>query len=161
VSRDTLTGEERATIRLLRKQIPIQTANGVIYVTEEVDVYVHDLDITVTALLVENSPPLLSLGKIVKDHKYKYIWDDFARPYLQRQGGKKIYCRPSQNVPLITPATQDDATVGQHIGAKAEDGDDERAGKPTQDSGKIQPRKYKGKGPLQAQNPENAEKSRE
>ena len=49
-----------------------QTANNQIETNEVVDFYVEDLDIYVTAWVVDDSPPLISLGRLIEDHGAKY-----------------------------------------------------------------------------------------
>ena len=47
VSRSTLTKREKQTLRTMRTPIRLQTANGIVWVTEEVDIYIQELKITV------------------------------------------------------------------------------------------------------------------
>lgn len=56
-------------LRLANTVINFPTANKYTQAIEIVDFYVTDLDITVTAWVVgDTPPPLLSLGKLVYDH---------------------------------------------------------------------------------------------
>ena len=60
---------------LLLKTIPsedqkkpkvIATANGKAELTEEATVYVHDMEVSVTMMLLEDSPAVLSLGLLMR-----------------------------------------------------------------------------------------------
>jgi hypothetical protein len=90
----TLTPREKGGVRKMKKPIPIYTANGVIYISEEVEIHVVELGMTVTAHLLANSPCLLSLGLLCKENEYNYHWDagDDSLPFLQKHGGPRIFC---------------------------------------------------------------------
>ena len=65
--KDALTrGEENPTRRSDRKTV-IMTAGGLAESTEEAAVCAHDLDLFVTAMLLENSLGVLSLGVLCED----------------------------------------------------------------------------------------------
>ena len=46
----------------------VMTANGEVQTREEATVYVKELDLFVTVLLLEETPTVLSLGKLCEDH---------------------------------------------------------------------------------------------
>ena len=52
----------------------VLTANGKVHTNEEAQVYVHDLNLFVTVHLPEETPAVLSLGKLCEDHGYSYEW---------------------------------------------------------------------------------------
>ena len=81
----------------------LATANGIIECRHEVDIYVEELDTTITALVVQDAPTLISLGRLCLEHGYDYIWKHGQVPFLQK-GDKTVLCQPSHNVPMITPA---------------------------------------------------------
>ena len=67
------------------------------------DIYIYDLELTITALVAENTPCLISLGKLCMDNGYEYVWNSYSdKPYLQKPGGKKVYCEVQQRCPSIT-----------------------------------------------------------
>ena len=41
---------------------------------EEATVYVNELDLLVTVLLFDDTPAVLSLGKLCEDYGYSYVW---------------------------------------------------------------------------------------
>ena len=65
VDKPSLTKQEQPTIRRLPEPIALQTQNGVILATMEVDIWIQELDLKVSALVLPNTPPVLSLGKLV------------------------------------------------------------------------------------------------
>ena len=104
VSGCELTECERKTIRKLHPPVPVQTANGLIQAKSAVKIHIVELDLEVEALILPNSPPLLSLGRLCCEHEVKYVWDGPV-PYLVKKGtNKKIFCYPTNYVPNITPA---------------------------------------------------------
>ena len=56
VSKMKLSAEELATVKVSRLPTMVLTANGSIDLTEEATVYVKDLDMFVTVLLLEDTP---------------------------------------------------------------------------------------------------------
>ena len=50
VSANQVTGKEFKTYRRLQKPIQLQTANGTTTATHQVDVYIRELDITISAI---------------------------------------------------------------------------------------------------------------
>ena len=50
----------------------VLTANGEVHTNEGAQVYVHDLNLFVTVQLLEETPAVLSLGKLCEDHGYSY-----------------------------------------------------------------------------------------
>ena len=72
ISRKHLTKQELKSIRKADFVMTFQTANRTTQATEVVDYYVSDLDIYVTAWVLDDSPPLLSLGKLVEDFGLVY-----------------------------------------------------------------------------------------
>ena len=48
------------------------TANGVVQTHEEATVYVKELDIFLTMKVLENTPAVLSLGKLCDENGYSY-----------------------------------------------------------------------------------------
>ena len=65
------------------------TASGDVQTNEEAQVYVHDLDLFVTVQLIEETPAVLSLGKLCSEHD----WPKMGR----------LSCIMDNFVPLIVP----------------------------------------------------------
>ncbi|MDP7647377.1 MAG: DNA (cytosine-5-)-methyltransferase, partial [Candidatus Woesearchaeota archaeon] len=112
----SLTDQEKSNRRDLEEAILLNTANGPVWATECTDIYVIELGITVEAVILEKSPAVLSLGKLVEDEGFDYVWKHAQVPYLQTSeefgGGPPIYCYPHTDVPFITNSVQADATPG-------------------------------------------------
>ena len=80
----------------------VVTANGEVQTREEATVYVKELDLFVTVMLLEETPAVLSLGKLCEDHGFSYHWTSGQKPHLT-QNGKRIYCKISNCVPFVVP----------------------------------------------------------
>ena len=91
IGQSSLLPFERKTIRTSDTARYIQTANGVILVREEANVYVEDLDLWVWAKLVVDSPAVLSLGVLCQEHGFSYVWDAGQQPKLIK-GSNVIHC---------------------------------------------------------------------
>ena len=71
---DTLTKSCSPTI--------VITANGEVQTHEEATVYVKELDLFLTMKVLENTPAVLSLGKLCDENGYSYEWINGQKPHL-------------------------------------------------------------------------------
>ena len=92
MSKDALTAVEKETRRTSGNVTVIMTANGKSGSTEEATVYVSDLDVCVTMMLLEDSPVVLSLGNMCEDMGYSYEWTKGESPSLIKYN-KIVRCR--------------------------------------------------------------------
>ena len=67
---------------------------------EEATVYVKELDFFVTIKLLEDTPAVLSLGKLCEDHGYNYHWTSGQKPQLIKND-RKIECNTANYVPFV------------------------------------------------------------
>ena len=58
------------------------TANGEVQTQEEAIVYVKELDMFLTMKVLENTPAVLSLGKLCDENGYSYEWINGQKPPL-------------------------------------------------------------------------------
>ena len=100
VSKKDLNSAELATMRTSRSLTTVMTANGEVQIREEATVYVKGLDIFVKVMFLEETPAVLSLGRLCEDHGYTYHWTSGQKPHLIRNG-KRIDCKISNSVPFV------------------------------------------------------------
>ena len=81
MSKKELISGEQDTIRRSNT-----TASGKAVSTEEAKLYVNDLDVFVTMMLLENSPAVLSLGQLREEMDYSYEWEKEESPLLGKDG---------------------------------------------------------------------------
>ena len=74
------------------------TANGEVQTHEEAIVYVKELDIFLTMKVLENTPAVLSLGKLCDENGYSYG----QKPHLIKNG-IRIQCNTEIFVPVVFP----------------------------------------------------------
>ena len=91
---DTLTKSCSPTI--------VITANGEVQTHEEATVYVKELDIFLTVKVFENTPAVLSLGKLCDENGYSYEWINGQKPHLIKNG-IRIPCNTENFVPIVVP----------------------------------------------------------
>ena len=80
VSKKDLNSVELETTRISKNPTTV-TANGEVQTREEGTVYVKELDLFVTVMLLEETPAVLSLGKLCDDHGYTYHWTAGQKPH--------------------------------------------------------------------------------
>ena len=91
---DTLTQSCSPTI--------VITANGEVHTHEEAIVYVKELDIFLRMKVLENTPAVLSLGKLCDENGYSYEWINGQKPHLIKNGIRNI-CNTENFVPIVVP----------------------------------------------------------
>ena len=91
---DTLTKSCSLTI--------VITANGEVQTHEEAIVYVKELDIFLTMKVIENTPAVLSLGKLCDENGYSYEWINGQKSHLIKNE-IRISCNTENFVPIVVP----------------------------------------------------------
>ena len=69
---------------------------------EEAIVYVKDLGTFLTMKVLENTPAVLSLGKLCDENGYSYEWINGQKPHLIKNG-IRIICNTESFVPIVVP----------------------------------------------------------
>ena len=69
---------------------------------EEATVYVKELDIFLTMKVLEDTPAVLSLGKLCDEHGYSYEWITGQKPHLIKNC-IRIQCNTENFVPIVVP----------------------------------------------------------
>ena len=91
---DTLTKPCSPTI--------VITANGEVQTHEDAIMYVKELDIFLTWKVLDNTPAVLSLGKLCDENRYSYEWIIGQKPHLIKDG-IRIICNTENFVPIVVP----------------------------------------------------------
>ena len=102
---DTLTESCSPTI--------VITANGEVQTHEEATVYVKELEIFLTMEVLENTPAVLSLGKLCDENGYSYEWINGQKPHLIKHG-IRIQCNTENFVPIVVPGFSTSSSSSSH-----------------------------------------------
>ena len=102
---DTLTKSCSPTI--------VITANSEVQTHEEATVYVKELDKFLTMKVLENTPAVLSLGKLCDDNGYSYEWINGRKPHLIKNG-IRIQCNMENFVPIVVPGLSAISSSGSY-----------------------------------------------
>ena len=89
-------------MRTSRSPTTVMTANGEVQTREEATVYVEDLDLFVTVMVLEDTPAVLSLGTLCEDHGYTYHWTSGQKPHLIKIC-RKFNCNTANYVLFVVP----------------------------------------------------------
>ena len=74
ISKKDLNSAEMDTLTKSCSPTIVITANGEVQTHEEATMYVKELDIFLTMKVLENTPAVLSLGKLCDENGYSYEW---------------------------------------------------------------------------------------
>ena len=102
ISKKDLSNAEMDTLTKSCSPTIVITANGEVQTHEEAIVYVKELDIFLTMKVLENTPAVLSLGKLCDENGYSYEWINGQKPHLIKDG-IRIICNTENFVPIVVP----------------------------------------------------------
>ena len=113
ISKKDLNSAEMDTLTKSCSPTIVITANGEVQTHEEATVYVKELDIFLTMEVLENTPAVLSLGKLCDENGYSYEWVNGQKPHLS-ENGIRIQCNTENFVPIVVPGLSTSSSSGSH-----------------------------------------------
>ena len=102
ISKKDLSKAEMDTLTKSCSPTIVITANGEVQTHEEAIVYVKELGIFLTMKVLENTPAVLSFGKLCDENGYSYEWINGQKPHLIKDG-IRIICNTENFVPIVVP----------------------------------------------------------
>ena len=102
ISKKDLNSAEMDTLTKSCSPTIVITANGEVQTNEEAILYVRELDIFLTMKVLEDTPAVLSLGKLCDENGYSYEWINGQKPHLM-ENGIRIQCNTEKFVPFVVP----------------------------------------------------------
>ena len=102
ISKKDLNSAELQTVTTSISPTTVITANGEVHTNEEATVYVKESDIFLTMKVLEDTPAVLSLGKLCDEHGYSYEWINGQKPHLIKKG-IRVPCNTENFVPIVVP----------------------------------------------------------
>ena len=102
ISKKDLSNAEVDTLTKSWSPTIVITANGEVQTHEEAIVYVKELDMFLTTKVLENTPAVVSLGKLCDENGYSYEWINGQKPHLIKDG-IRIICNTENFVPIVVP----------------------------------------------------------
>ena len=82
ISKKDLSNTEMDTLTKSCSPTIVITANGEVQTHEEATVYVKEMDIFLTLKVLEDTPTVLSFGKLCDENGYSYEWINGQKPQL-------------------------------------------------------------------------------
>ena len=101
-SKRELNSAEMESLTTSCSPTTVITANGEVQTNEEATVYVKELDKFLTMKVLEETPAVLSLGKLCDEHGYSYEWINGQKPHPIKNG-IRIQCNTENFVPIVVP----------------------------------------------------------
>ena len=102
ISKKDLNSPEMDTLTKSCSPTTVITATGEVQTHEEATVYVKELEIFLKVKVLENTPAVLSLGKLCDENGYSYEWINGQQPHLIKDG-IRIQCNTENFVPIVVP----------------------------------------------------------
>ena len=113
ISKKDLNDDEMDTLTKSCSPTIVITANGELQTHEEATVYVKELDIFLKMKVLENTPAVLSLGKLCDENGYSHEWINGQKQHLI-QNGIRIQCNTENFVPIVVPGLSTSSSSGSH-----------------------------------------------
>ena len=102
ISKKDLNDAEMDTLTKSCSPTIVITANGEVQTQEKAIVYVKELGIFLTMKVLENTPAVLSIGKLCDENGCSYEWINGQKPHLIKDG-IRIICNTETFVPIVVP----------------------------------------------------------
>ena len=102
ISKKDLSNAEMDTLTKSCSPTIVITANGEVQTHEEATVYVKEL-FSLTLKVLENTPAVLSLGKLCDENGYSYEWINGQKKTHLIQNGTRIICNTENFVLIVVP----------------------------------------------------------
>ena len=113
ISKKVLNSAEMDTLTKSCSPTIVITANGEVQTHEEATVYVTELDIFLSMKVLENTPAVLSLGKLCDENGYSYEWINGQKPHLIKNV-VRIQCNTENFVPIVVPGLSASSSSSSH-----------------------------------------------
>ena len=111
ISKKDLNSAEMDTLTKSCSPTIVITANGEVQTHEEATVFVKEFDIFLTMKVLENTPAVLSLGKLCDENGFSYEWINGQKPHLIKNG-IRIQCNTENFVPIVVPGLSASSSSG-------------------------------------------------
>ena len=113
ISKKDLNSDVMDTLTKSCGPTTVITANGEVQTHEEATVYVKELEIFLTLKVLENTPAVLSLGKLCDENGYSSEWINGQKPHLIKNG-IQIQCNTENFVPIVVPSLSTSSSSSSH-----------------------------------------------
>ena len=113
-SRKDLNSAEMDSLTKSCSPTIVLTANGEVQTHEEATVYVKELEKFLTMKVLENTPAVLSLGKLCDESGKSYEWINGQKPHLIKNG-IRIQCNTENFVPIEVPGLSSSSSSSSHF----------------------------------------------
>ena len=111
ISKKDLSDAEMDTLTKSCSPTIVITATGEVQTHEEATVYVKELGFFLNMKVLENTPAVLSLGKLCDRNGYSYEWINGQKPHLTKNG-IRIICNTENFVPIVVPGLSASSSSG-------------------------------------------------
>ena len=113
ISKKDLNSAEMDTLTKSCSLTIVITANGELQTHEEATVYVKELEIFLTMKVLENTPAVLSLGKLSDENGYSYEWINGQKTHLIKNG-IRMQCNTENFVTIVVLGLSASSSSSSH-----------------------------------------------
>ena len=113
ISKKDLNDAEMDTLTKSCSPTIVITANGEVQTHEEATVYFKEFDTFLKMKVIEDTPGVLSLGKLCDENGYSYEWINGQKPHLSKNG-IRTPCNTENFVRVVVPGLSMSSSSGSH-----------------------------------------------
>ena len=110
ISKKDLSKAEMDTLTKSCSPTKVINDNGEVQTHAEAIVYVKELDIFLIVKVLDNTPAVLSFGKLCDQNGYSYEWINGQKPHLIKDG-IRIICNTENFVPIVVPCSSSSSSA--------------------------------------------------
>ena len=124
ISPDSLTKKESRRVEDMVTPLHMSGVGGGAWARQQVEIYIPALQCKLMMYLTEHTAPIISVGKLVREQRIKYVWSPDEDPYFVLPNGKHVACSAAVDVPYMGPCVGENSVlmpVGNAGGASARD----------------------------------------
>ena len=113
ISKKDLNSAELETVTTSRSPTTVATVNGEVQTNEKAKVSVKEMDIYLTMLVHEDTPAVLTPGKLLRWTRMFYEWINGQKPHLIKNG-IRIQCNTENFDPIVVPLLTSSSSSSSH-----------------------------------------------
>ena len=90
-------------VKLAKHTITFHSANGPTVTEYVANVYADELDEHISPYIINNTPPVLTVGYRCMEMGYTFVWPTGQKPFFIRPDGMIVQVTVENNIPYLIP----------------------------------------------------------
>ena len=101
---ESLTKKEMRRVEDLTVPLRMSGVGGHTWARQQVEISIPTLQCKIMMFLVKGTAPIISVGKLAREQRIKYVWPIEGEPYFELPNGKMVECTSAVDVSYVAAA---------------------------------------------------------